>query len=149
MFKLSLKVAINNNGYVPFVIITIRSFPHSWLIIGFVTRVTLRALLLVKQELLNCFGATEFIPTVCSVVRVIQPVVFLCSFVDQCLSVCPFALGHCIVCRLIYGFWLPLWYLHTFQLFIWYVLIQNDWLIDPFIDIQRHYLGEQLQLITL
>jgi len=122
MFKLNLKVAINNNGYVPFVIFTIRSFPHSWLIIGFVTRVTLRVLL-VKQELLNYFGTTGFISAVFSVVRVIQPVVFLCSFVDQCLSVCPFALGHCIVCRLIYGFWLPLWYLHTFQLFIWYVLI--------------------------
>jgi hypothetical protein len=41
----------------------------------------------VKQELLNYFGATGFIPVVFSVVRVIQPVVFLCSFVDQCLSV--------------------------------------------------------------
>ena len=28
--------------YIPFVVITIRSFPHSWLIIGFLTRVTRR-----------------------------------------------------------------------------------------------------------
>jgi hypothetical protein len=37
----------------------------------------------VKQELLNYFGATGFIPAVFSVVRVIQPVVFLCSFVGE------------------------------------------------------------------
>ena len=24
---------------------------------------------------------------------------------------CPFSFGHCVVCPLIYGFWLPLWYL--------------------------------------
>ena len=30
----------NDHGYVPFVIITTRSFPHLWLITGFVTRVT-------------------------------------------------------------------------------------------------------------
>ena len=27
---------------------------------------------------------------------------------------CPFSFGQCIVCPLIYGFWLPLWYLQTF-----------------------------------
>jgi hypothetical protein len=27
---------------------------------------------------------------------------------------CPFSLGwHCVVCSLIYGFWLPSWYLQT------------------------------------
>ena len=30
----------NDHGYVQFVVITIRSFPHSWLITGFVIRVT-------------------------------------------------------------------------------------------------------------
>ena len=34
------------------------------------------------------------------------------SFVDRCLSLCPFSFGHCIVyLSLIYGFWVPLWYL--------------------------------------
>jgi hypothetical protein len=40
----------NDHGYVPFVVNTFRSFPHSWLITGFVTRLT-RRLSLVEQEL--------------------------------------------------------------------------------------------------
>ena len=40
----------NDHGYVPFVVITIRSFPHSWLITGFVTRVT-RWVSYMEQEL--------------------------------------------------------------------------------------------------
>ena len=42
----------NDHGYVLFVVITFRSFPDSWIIIGFVTRVT-RRLPLVEQELLT------------------------------------------------------------------------------------------------
>ena len=35
-------------------------------------------------------------------------------FVDRCLFLCPCSFGHCVVCpSLIYGFWLPLWYLQT------------------------------------
>ena len=41
---------ISDHGYVPFVLITISSFPHSWLITRFVTRVT-RRVALVEQEL--------------------------------------------------------------------------------------------------
>ena len=41
---------------------------------------------------------------------------FLCSVIlDHCLSFCSFSCGHCIVCSLIYGFWLPFWYLETFN----------------------------------
>jgi hypothetical protein len=40
----------NDHGYVPLVVNTIRSFPHSWLITGFVTRLT-RWVSLVEQEL--------------------------------------------------------------------------------------------------
>jgi hypothetical protein len=35
-------------------------------------------------------------------------------FVDRCLSFVPFSFGHCVVCPVIYGFWLPLWYILTF-----------------------------------
>jgi hypothetical protein len=35
---------------------------------------------------------------------------FRCS-VDHYLTLCPFPFGHCIVCPLMYGFRLPLWYL--------------------------------------
>ena len=41
----------HDHRYVPFVVITIRSFPYSWLITGFVTRLTWRVPL-VEQELL-------------------------------------------------------------------------------------------------
>ena len=40
----------DDHGYVPFVVITFRSFDHSWLIIGFATRVT-RRMPHVEQEL--------------------------------------------------------------------------------------------------
>jgi hypothetical protein len=42
----------NDHGYVPLVVNTSRSFPHSWLITGFVTRLT-RRVPLVEQELLT------------------------------------------------------------------------------------------------
>jgi hypothetical protein len=41
-----------DHGYVPFVVITILSFPPLWFITGFVTRVT-RRMLLVEQELIT------------------------------------------------------------------------------------------------
>ena len=34
-------------------------------------------------------------------------------FVDRCFVLCPFYFGHSVVCPLIYGIWLPLWYLQT------------------------------------
>ena len=40
----------NDHGYVPFVVYTSRSFPHSWLITGFITRPT-GQVSLVEQEL--------------------------------------------------------------------------------------------------
>ena len=39
---------------------------------------------------------------------------FAWCFVDRCLSFVPFSFGHCVVCPVIYGFWLPLWYILTF-----------------------------------
>jgi hypothetical protein len=45
-------ILTNDHGYVPFVISTYRSFPHSWRITVFVTRVT-RRVALVEQELIT------------------------------------------------------------------------------------------------
>ena len=42
----------NDRGYIPFVVITIRSFPHSWLITGFARRAT-RQVQHVEQKLPN------------------------------------------------------------------------------------------------
>jgi hypothetical protein len=84
---------INDHGYVPLLVNTSRSFPHSWLIIGFVTRLT-RRVPLVEQEL----------PTP-----------------PEHLSLPPFLWGSCysffsfmcMVCRslfvFLYLFFLPLW----------------------------------------
>jgi hypothetical protein len=102
----------NDYGYVPFVVITFRSFPHSWLITGFLTRLT-RRVPLVEQELLTLPEHLSS-PLVFSGVRVTRSLVLCVCFVDRCLSFCPFSFSHCAVCpSSIYGFWLPLWNLQT------------------------------------
>ena len=90
---------------------TSRSFPHSWLINGFVTRLT-RRVPIVEQEL---FTLPEHLssPPVFSGVRVSRSLVLCVCFVDRCLSFCTFSFAHCVVCSSLYGFWLPLWYLQT------------------------------------
>jgi hypothetical protein len=87
-----------------------RSSPRSWLITGFVTRLT-RRVPLVKQELLTLSEHFSS-PPVFSGVRVTRSLVLYVCFVDHCLSFCTFSFGHCVVCSSsIYGFWLLLWYL--------------------------------------
>jgi hypothetical protein len=103
---------INDHGYVPLVVSTSRSFPHSWLITGFVTRLTRRESL-VEQELLTLPKHLSS-PPVFSGVRITRYLVFCVYFVDRCLSFCTFSFGYFVVCSFsIYGFWLPLWYLQT------------------------------------
>jgi hypothetical protein len=102
----------HDHGYVPLVVSTSRFFPHSWLITGFVTRLT-RRVSLVGQELPTLPGHLSS-PPVFSVVFVTQSLVLYVCFLDSCWSFCPFSFGHCVVCSSsIYGFWLPLWYLQT------------------------------------
>ena len=102
----------NDYGYVPIVLSTSWSFPHSWLITRFGTRLTWRVPL-VEQEMLTLPEHLSS-PSVLSGVRVTQSLVLCVCFVDRCLSFCPFAFGHCVVCSSsIDGFWLPLWYLQT------------------------------------
>ena len=79
-----------------FQLYTSRSFPHSWLIMGFVTRLT-RRVPLVKLTLLEHLSSLSLF----------SGVPFTRSLV---LCVC---FGHCVVCPSICGFWLPLWYLQT------------------------------------
>ena len=78
----------NDHGYVPLVINTSRSFPHSRLITGFITRLT-RRVSLVEQELLT---RSEHLssPPVFSGVRVTRSLVLYVCFVDRCLSICTF-----------------------------------------------------------
>ena len=72
------------------------SFPHSWLITGCVTKLTLRVSL-VEQELLNL---TEYLslPLVFSVVSVTRSLVICVSFVDRWFSFSRFSFGHCVIC---------------------------------------------------
>ena len=100
------------NGYVPLVVNTSRSFPHSRRITGFVTRLT-RRMPLVEQELLTLPDHLSS-PPVFSRVRVTRSLVLYVCLVDRCLSFCSFSFGHCVFCSSsIYGFWLPLRYLQT------------------------------------
>jgi hypothetical protein len=112
---------ITTDGYVPLIVNTSRSFPHSWLVTGFITRLT-RWMPLVEQELLTLPEHPSSPPIFCGV-RVTQSLVLCVCFVDRCLSYCPFSYGHCVVCpSLIYRFWLPLWYLLAIVLsvLLWY-----------------------------
>jgi hypothetical protein len=103
---------INDHGYVPLVVNTFRSLPHSWLITGFVTRLT-RRVPLVEQELLTVPEHLSS-PPVFSGVRVTRSLVLYACFVDRCLSLCSLSFGHCVFCpSSIYGLWLPLGYLQT------------------------------------
>ena len=73
-----------------------RSFPHSRLISGFVTRLT-RRVPLVEQELLTL---PEHLSSslVFSGVRVPRSLVLYVCFVDRWFSFCTFSFGHCVVC---------------------------------------------------
>jgi hypothetical protein len=88
---------------------TSRSFPHSWFIIGFVTRL-IRRVPLVEQELPTLPEHLSSPP----VFSVPGSLVLCVCFVDSCLSFCPFSFCYCIVCpSSIDGFWLPPCYLQT------------------------------------
>jgi hypothetical protein len=89
-----------------------KSNSHSWLITGFVTRLT-RRVPLVAQELLT-IAEHPSSPQVFSGVSVTRSLVLCVCFVERCLSFCTFSFGHCAVCSSsIYGFWLLFWYLQT------------------------------------
>ena len=105
----------NDHGYVPLVVSTSRSFCHSWLICGFVTRVT-RGVPLVERELL-ALPEHPNSPPVFSGVDVAGSFVFCVVFCRSSFVI--FSLD--VVCPSIYGFWLPHWYLHTFLYIYFYV----------------------------
>ena len=101
----------NDHGYVSLVLNTSRSFPHSRLITGFVTRLT-RWVPLVEQEL-PTFPEHLSSPPIFSGVRVTRSLVLYVCFVDRWCPFVLFSFGHCVFCSSIYGFWLSLWYLQT------------------------------------
>ena len=78
----------SNHGYVPLVVTTSRSFPHSRIITEFVTRLT-RWVSLVEQELPTLPEHLSS-PPIFSGVRVTRSLVIYVCFVDCCLSFCTF-----------------------------------------------------------
>ena len=83
----------NENGYSPSVISTCHSFPHSWLITLFVTR--LARVQSVEQELSEHMSSAP--PPVVSGVRVTWSLVLCVCFVDRCLSFGSVSFGHCFL----------------------------------------------------
>ena len=71
-------------SYVPLVVNTSRSFPHSWLITGFVTRLT-RRVQLVEQELILVRNHMSSSP-VFSGVHITRSLVLYVCFLDRWLS---------------------------------------------------------------
>jgi hypothetical protein len=104
--KWTRELFYNDHRYVPLVVNTSWSFPHSWFINGFVTRL-IRRVPLVEKELLTLVEHLSS-PPVFSGVRVTRSLVLCVCFVDRCLSFSTFSFGHCVFCSSsIYGFWLP------------------------------------------
>jgi len=85
----------SDHEYVSLVVSTSRSFPYSWFITGFITRLA-RRMSLVEQELLTLPDHLSS-PPVFSGVRVTRCLVLCVCFVDRCLSFCTFSFGHCVV----------------------------------------------------
>ena len=85
-YVIKIVYVTNDHGYVPLVVITCRSSSHSWLITGFVTRLT-RLVSLVEQELPTLPQHLSS-PPAFSGVRVRGD---MCVFVDRCLSFCTFS----------------------------------------------------------
>jgi hypothetical protein len=101
---------MNDHGYVSLVVNTSRSFPRSWLITGFVIKLT-RRVSLVEQQLLSLPEQLSS-PPVFSGVRVTQSLVlYVCCF-DRCLFFCPFSLC-CLFFFDIRILITSLWYLQT------------------------------------
>jgi len=91
---------------IPFVVI--RLFHHSWLTTRFVTR----QVTLVEQEIRTLpehLNSSWVFSGVCISRSLLLCVVF-CGSLFVLLS---FLFCYCIVCLLIYGFWLPLWCVQT------------------------------------
>ena len=100
----------NDERYDPFVVITIRSFSHSWSINDFVTRVNTTGATIGAETAYHSW-AHEFIPGFnWGSCRSIFSC--LCSVLQS--IVCPFSFDHCIAFPSNYDFWLPLWYLQAF-----------------------------------
>ena len=118
---------INDHSYVHLVVSPSRSFSHSRLITGLVTRLT-RQVLLVEQEHMGS-------PPVFSAVSVTRSLVSFFCVVDRCLSFCTFFLW--ALCCLFFDIriLIPIWYLQTLLIKSHHIcpLINNACKLDLYI----------------
>ena len=84
-----MRISEADHGYVPIVVIVIRSFPHSWLIARFVTRSTQKAPH-VEQRVPTTPECVCSPPVCFSSVSVAQSLVFCVEYLVHCLYCCPF-----------------------------------------------------------
>ena len=76
---------------------------------------------LLEQKLLTILEHQR-LPSVFMGDLVTRSLVLCVCFVYRCLFFCPFSFGHCVVySSMIYGFWLPLWYLQALLIYILYL----------------------------
>ena len=101
-----------HEGYVPFLAITTWSFPHSWIAITLVAKVTPR-LSLVEQELLTLPGQMRYLWFLgCSCCSIFMFSVYY--FVYNCSIFCPFSHCHCLIyASSVDRFWSSLSYFQT------------------------------------
>ena len=105
----------------------------SWLITGFVTRVTRRVVPQVDVELLTIPEHLSTLPVYCGV-RFARSLVFCVVFCRSLFVL--FLFGHCGVCTsLSYGFWMSLWHLQAL------LNIIRMWCLPPqnAVIIRRHH----------
>ena len=121
----------SDHGYVPLVVSTSRSFPHSRLITEFITRLTWRVPLVEQEQ--HTLPEHLSSPPVFSGVGVTRSLVLCLYFVDRCSSFFTFSFGHCIVCpSSIYRFWLP-----PFDMLDIQILITSLWYLQTLLAILR------------
>ena len=115
----------NDHGYIPFVVITIRSIPHSWLITGFARRAT-RQVQHVEQKLPNLLESLTLPPffTCLNVVHAIKLHVFM--FLVPCYDL----LYDFHVKTMFYLSWLLFVVYGIHVLFILFVFIYTYWCLQ-------------------
>ena len=106
----------NDNRYFPILVSITWSFPHSWLITGFVTRVARRVPLVVHELL--AFPENMGSSPVCSGIRIARSLVFCVIICRSSFVLCPFTFVHCVFSPEIYWFWLPRCFLQTILIII-------------------------------
>jgi hypothetical protein len=103
----------HDHWYVPLFVSNSRSFPHSWLITGFVAWVK-RRVPVVEQELQHSKLIYGYFTGIIQRMALVEQELLNLRKQMGTPPFCPFSFGHCCLFFFDYGFWLPPSYLQTF-----------------------------------